>query len=1172
MKDKLLQFARGNFGTAKAKIHLSHDSINIKTEEGKDYHGSFLIGNDAGISVKGILYSECSYIGFEKDQFAGVENCISYTFSPGSLTAGEKISGDICIISGCGEVVIPVNAEVVVPTVETDGVRLSNLNEFAEYAKKHPGEAIDIFCSERFVPVFLYRDIRYQVLYETLIKGPQPAQAMEEFLINTKKKNRVLISVDRNYINFNDCIHDVADSILISRSTWGYQDIVISSDREYIIPGFRHMNTERFEGNSERLEFRIDASALHNGSNTGHIYLDTINAHVEITIVCEVHTKEVMGMAKPEHIGALFLRSYMDYIMQKTDKETFIQCVDDIIVAARKSDMQREEALLCAIRSIVNDSGVSNCINVIDELEPYTEPEPDASVRDVFLCAVAWYIDFLAYSYSGNTARAKEMAKRIMSVYERGYNDPAILYFLLISYDRYKNEKYAIMEMDALLRNGVTCPLIYFEYCNALKKNPDHMHEWESFMIRPLAWGIKNGLFDMEMALTYTYHAGKIRNPGPAVLKSLERLYDEFGIEDTLYVICSMLIRSSEVSERALYWYELGIEKKLRITQIYEFFMRSLPVDDERALPHQVVTYFMYDNRLSDREKAILYASVIRSKESNPAVYDVYHPIIREFAKKEIAKGIMDRNHVVIYTDCIRKDEIDPELAENLPKVLFLNELVCTNAGMREVCVVGEKLSGERITKLTDGRAMINIYSDDQMIFLTDKHGNRYLDNNYYILNRMLRFNGYAEKCFEYNREDTNLLAYMYIGSIKDYHIDKDIITIRRHARKSLKLRDYYDRLNVTALINYYYEHAEAEYLDEILSESALSDRIDMYIIRGMYDKAMEAMSIYGLDNVGIERLNRFCNDMIEDAGILTENDVLLKAAYRIFDEGSYSDNILKYLVWHYTGPLDNMLRLYETVRGFDMETKELTERILVQAVFTEGRHEELKDVFKSYVESEWLRQVARAYACYRAYAYITDDYEIDDFLWFFIRDHMIKEQSLCCELAALKKMSEIEELTDRQREYCDTKLSEMTGRGIILDFYKKFEGRVDIPAAISDRGFMQYIGRPKMDVMVSYVVDDVKYEAKAEEVYYGVYVKEIAVFADESIDYEFYQGKTNPKVVLKKGVITYTECNEAYVTRFGMLNDMITLRRENDVDGLYDRMECYVRLDEAAGNLFTIL
>ena len=184
----------------------------------------------------------------------------------------------------------------------------------------------------------------------------------------------------------------------------------------------------------------------------------------------------------------------------------------------------------------------------------------------------------------------------------------------------------------------------------------------------------------------------------------------------------------------------------------------------------------------------------------------------------------------------------------------------------------------------------------------------------------------------------------------------------------------------------------------------------------------------------------------------------------------------------------------------------------------------------------------------------------------------MIKEQNVCCELAVLKRLSSEERLNIQERDYCDVKLSEMTGKGIIFDFYKKFEGKVDIPAGISDREFMQCIKRPGMDVKVSYETDGKIRSAKANEVYYGVYVKEIAVFADESINYEFYEEKGNSRVVLKKGTITYTESKETDITRFRMLNDMIACRSEVDIDGLYDRMECYIRLDEASKQLFKIL
>lgn len=42
-------------------------------------------------------------------------------------------------------------------------------------------------------------------------------------------------------------------------------------------------------------------------------------------------------------------------------------------MAARRYDMELEAALLGAIKSIVNDSGINNCMDVIEELEPYTD-------------------------------------------------------------------------------------------------------------------------------------------------------------------------------------------------------------------------------------------------------------------------------------------------------------------------------------------------------------------------------------------------------------------------------------------------------------------------------------------------------------------------------------------------------------------------------------------------------------------------------------------------------------------------------------------------------------------------------------------------------------------------------------------------------------------------------
>lgn len=73
MKDKILRFARGDFGEAQSNIILSENQITLDVEEGRTYEGSLYIGNDGGVVMKGFLYSECPHLSVKEDSFTGKE-------------------------------------------------------------------------------------------------------------------------------------------------------------------------------------------------------------------------------------------------------------------------------------------------------------------------------------------------------------------------------------------------------------------------------------------------------------------------------------------------------------------------------------------------------------------------------------------------------------------------------------------------------------------------------------------------------------------------------------------------------------------------------------------------------------------------------------------------------------------------------------------------------------------------------------------------------------------------------------------------------------------------------------------------------------------------------------------------------------------------------------------
>jgi len=62
MKDKILRFARGDFSEVQSNIVMSENQISLDVEEGRVRHGSFYIGNESGVHMKGLLYSECPHL------------------------------------------------------------------------------------------------------------------------------------------------------------------------------------------------------------------------------------------------------------------------------------------------------------------------------------------------------------------------------------------------------------------------------------------------------------------------------------------------------------------------------------------------------------------------------------------------------------------------------------------------------------------------------------------------------------------------------------------------------------------------------------------------------------------------------------------------------------------------------------------------------------------------------------------------------------------------------------------------------------------------------------------------------------------------------------------------------------------------------------------------------
>ena len=76
--------------------------------------------------------------------------------------------------------------------------------------------------------------------------------------------------------------------------------------------------------------------------------------------------------------------------------------------------------------------------------------------------------------------------------------------------------------------------------------------------------------------------------------------------------MCAVYIRGHRTDKEAFGWYEKGVELDAKITNLYEYFIYSLPEDYDKLLPRQILLYFEYHNTLTSRQKTVFYSNLVR--------------------------------------------------------------------------------------------------------------------------------------------------------------------------------------------------------------------------------------------------------------------------------------------------------------------------------------------------------------------------------------------------------------------------------------------------------------------------------------------------------------------------------------------------------------------------------
>ena len=268
-----------------------------------------------------------------------------------------------------------------------------------------------------------------------------------------------------------------------------------------------------------------------------------------------------------------------------------------------------------------------------------------------------------------------------------------------------------VFMMEELFEKGCRSPFLYLEAWNYISSDTTLLHRMSSFWTQVFLFAGEKGLLTEELVMRFAYLTGYEREFCTSMYRALAMGYDAFESDDTLEAICRYIMLGNPRKPEYFRWFSLAVEKGIRLTRIYEYYVETMDTSYQRELPKPLLMYFTYNNTsLADDKKAFIYASIVGNRGRQPQTYADYRDHMKIFAMRKAKEGRMNENYAVLYQEFLSNPKTEGQ-AKLLVQKLFTHRLYCDDKKIRYVIVRHEQLREEEILPMYPGRSLSkNLY------------------------------------------------------------------------------------------------------------------------------------------------------------------------------------------------------------------------------------------------------------------------------------------------------------------------------------------------------------------------------------------------------------------------------------------------------------------------------
>ena len=664
MREKVMSLAQGRFTYEQPEIICSTDRLELEVVEGGETASSFTVSNSAGTKIKGFGAVDHFNIEF-LPVFDGKENEITVKVYAANKKAGEVMTGELCIVTDCGEYMLPYEVRVLPRCLCSSEGEIHSYKEFVELARENFEEAVTIFYHDKFKRIYL-KEWGEKRLYQNLtLKNPKK-QALEEFLVAHGDKKPVRFAANKKQISFEVRDEDIHGEILVALDSWGMAGIRVSTSSSYISLEKENLSNKDFLQNQAVIAFHIRASEVPEGIHRSVVLLENVYQKLEIKV--RLHgirgRKERAKKRSLDKLTGQLVKCHIQYMMNSSLKDKWLR----VLVENREkigSSGKGNDILLEGYMAVLTgeERKMTAFVNAVTGMPA---PVPGDSMEKVFSYLTTMYVRCLAL---GTPEEKSGLCRQIREYYENGYHHWRL--FVMLERLGYfeGSSRNLLEELELLWNEKAASPYLYLYRMLLLLQEPELLKKLDSSTIGALRFGLKHDLITEDLAIAVSFLAARQKKCTPGLLALLQGCYEIYGSEDTLQSICALLIRTEKQDTRYFKWFRLGVERRLRLTELFEYYMYAMDkACYDEALP-MVASYFQYENHLRDSVRSGFYASIVRNKERYPEYYQSYREAIQEYTLRQLYEHRISPELAVLYKEFFTVDSCKDRIARELPGV-----------------------------------------------------------------------------------------------------------------------------------------------------------------------------------------------------------------------------------------------------------------------------------------------------------------------------------------------------------------------------------------------------------------------------------------------------------------------------------------------------------------------